>query len=286
MIGRYPAALLAAWALALLAHAHVRADDRNMCVSTHEDAQHLRLQGRLLEAREGLQSCARTDCPRVVREDCGALLSDLEQSLPTVQFAVEDELGTKLEDVRVEVDGRPLPVPVSGPPVPIDPGVHTLRFIAGGRAPNELQVTVYQGQKGRVLEVRLLPVALSVPQESVAPTPAAESDAAASSERWLRTSYAVASAAIAAFVVTGATALRGHRMQQRCENDGCSDGYAQRGMRLYRTVNGSAIAGGVLVAGAVGAFWTGRMAQRRERDATVSAALSTAGATLWVSHRF
>lgn len=272
--------LLTAWS------ARAQGVDKARCVATHEGAQRARIEGRLLEARAELQRCTEASCPRVLRDDCNALLSDLERSLPTVQFAVQDEVGAQLEDVRVEVDGRPLPVPVSGPPIPIDPGVHTLRFLAGGRAPSELQVTIYQGEKGRVLEVRLAPVEPSAPSAMEPPREPERDDTTQRSKRWLVTSYALASSAVAAFVVTGAAALRGSQMQQRCEDEGCSDGYAERGKRLYRTVNGSAIAGGVLAAAALGTFWSGRVALRKERVATVSGAVSTNGATLLVSHRF
>lgn len=143
-----------AWLLGLAAPALA---DANECVSAHADAQLLRMRGSLVEARAKLVSCAQTDCPKPVANDCTTWLGEVEESLSSVVFAVSDEAGNDLTDVHIRANGKPLADQADGRALTIDPGTYAFRFEAAGYLPVEQSVSIRQSEKNRIVRVRMTP---------------------------------------------------------------------------------------------------------------------------------
>jgi len=247
--------------------------DAEVCLDAHERAQVDRLQGHYLAARERLLVCAQRDCPRLVSTDCTTWLAALDTTLPTVVFAVSDNAGRDLLEARVIVNGKLIANHIDGHAVPLDPGVYTVRFEADGYAPDEQSLSVRDGEKSRLARATLKPLSSAMSTSSAAVPPSDEHDAAGVARgagdpraRRLRiATYVLGAAALASFSVTLASSVRGHNMLKVCEQ-GCSDAYAERGELLYRTVNVSAIVGGVLLGAASVTLFSG-LRRAASRDA-------------------
>jgi hypothetical protein len=137
----------------LAASAVARADDKDACASASEQAQQLRARGKLIEAREQLLLCSRRACPGVVKDDCEHVLGDVEASLPSVVVSAKDPDNNDTVAVRVLLDGAPLADTLSGLAIPLDPGVHNLRFELAGAKPVEQRVVVHEAEKNRTITV-------------------------------------------------------------------------------------------------------------------------------------
>lgn len=127
--------------------------DKDVCIHSAEDGQHLRSTRKLVEARERLIACARDVCPALVRKDCAQWLSEVEVTVPTVVFGAKNGRGEDVIDVRVTVDGSPVTDRLDGSAIPVDPGPHSFRFEGSGYAPVEQQATIREGEKSRLLTV-------------------------------------------------------------------------------------------------------------------------------------
>ena len=115
---------------------------------------------------------AREECPSIVRDDCVPWLVELDRAQPSVVVHARDEAGRDLVAVHVEIDGRTVAEALDGNPIPVDPGTHTVRCEATGRAPSEQRILVAQGDKGRPLTVDLpAPAALPSPAAAAAVKP-------------------------------------------------------------------------------------------------------------------
>src|SRR5271156_3625369 len=69
-----------------------RADEKAACIAASEDAQQLKLDGKLTLARARLLGCARAECPAIVRQDCAQWIAEVDAALPTVV------LGARADD--------------------------------------------------------------------------------------------------------------------------------------------------------------------------------------------
>jgi hypothetical protein len=143
---------------------------KEACVSAYERAQDLRRTGKLIDAREALITCSQPACPSAATIDCTRWLGEVEQSLPSVVVSAHDARGREVSDLRVLVDGAPLPAAPSGLATPIDPGAHTFRYESSLGPAIEERITIREGEKNRAVSVTLGP----------APSPAAASGAPSS----------------------------------------------------------------------------------------------------------
>ena len=152
----WPWALTASFAIAFTAQtAQAAPADREACFTSYEQGQKLRQQAKLREAREQLQICARMECPAMVQRECTQWLTEVSSALPTVTFSVQDEQGRDIIDVQVSVDGKNILQHLDGKTTPVDPGVHTFRFEAEGKAPVEERVLLSEGDKAKKVAVVL-----------------------------------------------------------------------------------------------------------------------------------
>ncbi len=149
---------LAALSLVLLASAPARAEDpKAACVTAHSDAQSLRTESKLREAREKLLVCARPECPAAVRSDCAKWLGEVQDEIPSIMVAATDANGGDVADVRVIVDGAVVAKELTGQPIMLNPGAHTLRFERDGASPVERKLVLRVGERNRRLEVQFSP---------------------------------------------------------------------------------------------------------------------------------
>lgn len=127
-------------------------------MQANQDAQDLRKNGQLREARAQLLVCAAKSCNAVIRSDCEKWLREVDEETPTIVVRVvdsrgQDVLGGKvtIDDARIELDGKP---------VTVDPGQRTIKARAKSGDVAETKVLVVLKEKARVVEVKF-PVELS-----------------------------------------------------------------------------------------------------------------------------
>src|SRR5262245_22692637 len=60
------------------------------CVTTNEDGQDRRRQGRLREAEALFDFCSTSDCPTPLRQDCTERLAQIRAAIPTLVFLTAD----------------------------------------------------------------------------------------------------------------------------------------------------------------------------------------------------
>ncbi len=145
------ASLLAA--APLLAGGPALADDVEQCIGDSDRAQTLRDDGKLLAARDLFVSCAREQCPAMIRSDCAAWLQGVEAKLPSVVLRARDASGRDLAAVVVSLDGQKLAERLDGRAVAVDPGERAFRFQVSGAAPIDERVVVHEGEKNRAIDV-------------------------------------------------------------------------------------------------------------------------------------
>jgi hypothetical protein len=126
-----------------------------LCTSAYENAQIFRQHGKLLAARERASACARDQCPEIARHDCARWAEELAREVPSVVVVGRDEADRDVPVQRVLVDGVPHPEVTSGRPFELDPGAHVFRLERADAPPVERAVTIYQGERDRVLRIPL-----------------------------------------------------------------------------------------------------------------------------------
>jgi hypothetical protein len=139
-----------------VAYAQPRSSEAEACFSAAEAAQPLMKERKLRAAQRRLQACAREECPRAARNDCRTWLADVTRALPTVVFVAREESAggalRAVEDVRVSVDGEVVATQLDASAVPVDPGMHAVRFEHAGFDPVEQRVDVREGESHREID--------------------------------------------------------------------------------------------------------------------------------------
>lgn len=133
-----------------LAHA----SDKHACLVASDAGQAKTLDGKLLEARRDLLTCADASCPEIVRTACADWLTALDARIPTVVLHVHEPTGEDAPGVRVLVDGTPV-ASKDGIAIEVDPGPHRFRFVAGDGRIADRDLVVAEGQKLRSVDVAL-----------------------------------------------------------------------------------------------------------------------------------
>ena len=155
-----------------LARADELADEKQACAAAAEDAEQMRIDARLLAARERLVRCSRPVCPAAVRNDCAQWMTEVVAAIPTVVLGVRDGRGQDVLSARASIDGVPVAHALEGKPLEVDPGVHTFRFESASAATEQV-VLIREGEKSRAVTAALdtglaAPIA---PSGSVSPPP-------------------------------------------------------------------------------------------------------------------
>jgi hypothetical protein len=142
--------LAAAVSVSLLASsALARADDTQACTQASSQGQELRDAHKLIEARDAFMSCARQECPAVVRKYCTAWTEEAQASVPTIVPMATDDQGDGIPGVRVLVDGKVLVEKAEGRAIEIDPGTYTFTFQAPDGTKVEKATIVAEGEKDK-----------------------------------------------------------------------------------------------------------------------------------------
>jgi hypothetical protein len=134
------------------------ADDKQVCVSASEKGQQLRSAGKLVDAREQLNLCGRTECPKLIQQDCTQWMSEVLASLPSVVPGAKDRRGRDVVDARLTIDGKLATETLDGKPIVVDPGVHSFVFEAKGSGAGPAvkeQLVIKPGEKNRIVSVTI-----------------------------------------------------------------------------------------------------------------------------------
>lgn len=123
------------------------------CVAAYEEGQKLRAKSQLRDAREQFLVCADPSCPNATRGQCTEWVTEVDQSMPTLSFAVTAE-GKDVTDVTIYVDDALLTSALDGKALPVDPGKHRLR-VERGADTTTIEVVVREGEKNRSIPVTL-----------------------------------------------------------------------------------------------------------------------------------
>jgi hypothetical protein len=251
--------LIACLFLAALSPAMSARADQEACLAAHERAQLERMHARYLEARQQLLLCAQAECPAVVRADCKGWLQEVESSLPSVVFAPADERGRDLLEARVSSEAGLLSERMDGRAIAIDPGVHKLRVEAPGFAPAELELSVREGEKRRLVRVVLHPSQAGL--RDPADAAQLEQTKSARRARWLMLSgYVLGGLGVASLATGVAIGTIGKRKldalhEQACEPL-CDEAEVDAGQDKYEAANVAfGVGAGLLGAGLFTWLW-------------------------------
>jgi hypothetical protein len=162
--------------IAFASSASAKGPKARECLDANDQAQALRDQGKLLDAKRKLEVCSARGCPGPVRADCNTWLTEIQAAIPTVVFDIKDTQGQNLSDFRVTVDGKVIAALPSGRALELDPGPHTFTFEATGFAPITQKTVVIEGKKyqsiaGVVGEQPAPPPLVAVPPPPPPPLP-------------------------------------------------------------------------------------------------------------------
>jgi hypothetical protein len=153
--------------MAVMAPRSASATDKHACVVASDGGQSLRIDGRLIEARDRFLVCADPSCPAIVRKACAAWLEEVDAQIPTVVFSGRDANGNDCVGLEIMLDGKRLEGAADGRAIPVDPGTHKVTFVAKGVAPVERVVVVREGEQRRIVDAVL-------PQRATARQPRAD----------------------------------------------------------------------------------------------------------------
>jgi hypothetical protein len=258
------------------------AADPAACSAAYESGQRLLTTARLLDAASQFRYCGSPACPAIMHAECLRFLDRVEAASPSIVVRLRPEASVP---VRVVLDGES-DVMLDGHAITLDPGHHELRFSASGYALRQERFLVAEGEKLKLLEVRLEP--LPEPKPSAGDSEAASAAAApqprtASVVPWVITA-AIASAGAAGFVHWGLRGRSGETALERCSPN-CSGSQVADVKRDYLLSNVSLAVGiGGLVA--MGVWYVVRPNGTTRRATTVPVVTMTAGDTVSVAASF
>lgn len=136
-------------ALSVVCGARLASADDASCIAASEQSLVLRQQEKLHDELKQLATCADAACPAEVREECARRIADVNAAMPTLIFGAKDGAGNDRDQVVVSMDGVLLMTSLDGRAIAVDPGEHTLRFVAPHETPVEKQIIVREGEKDR-----------------------------------------------------------------------------------------------------------------------------------------
>jgi hypothetical protein len=123
---------------------------RDQCIDANEEAQDLRREGSLVEARARLAICVAPSCPGPVRDDCVERLRAVDDAMPTIVVGATEGAGAPRGVVTL--DDRPVFASDAGGEIPVDPGIHRIVLAADSASPISVTVVVREGEKRRRVE--------------------------------------------------------------------------------------------------------------------------------------
>lgn len=122
---------------------------KTACVAAHEEGQNLRASKKLRAAREKFVACAKSECPAVLRKECGEQIEQIEAVSPSLVFEARDEKGNADGAVKVSLDGTVVAERLTGTSVEVEPGEHAVKFERADGKVIEQKILVAEGEKNR-----------------------------------------------------------------------------------------------------------------------------------------
>jgi hypothetical protein len=218
--------------------------------------------GRLVEALDKYEETQRMslgdDAPDAYRQavnEAKGEAEELRSRIPRVLIRVR-ATSSRVEGLKVQLDGKPLPAALLDVERPIDPGTHQISVTAPNCEPVMRSMTLAEGERA-ALEIPLDPAskaASPAAAEPVAPTaetaspPATGSSSAAT---WGWVSVGAGAAGLVTFAVTGAIALDKKSSLDAVCRPGCPPSAANDidSFRTMRTISYVSLAAGVAAIG-------------------------------------
>jgi hypothetical protein len=177
------------------------AASKTACVAAHEEGQNLRAEKKLRAAREKFVACAKSECPAVLRKECGEQIESIEAVSPSLVFEARDEKGNADGAVKVSLDGTVVSEHLTGSSLEVEPGEHTVKFERADGKVIEQKVLVAEGEKNRKIVAEY---ASLVPKGKDEPPPPAIADHAVPLGSYIAGGVAlVAVGSFAVFALTG-----------------------------------------------------------------------------------
>ena len=184
--------------------------------------------GRLVEAEAKYAEVVREELDGDVPEafvkaqrDSATALADLRKRLPTITILVKNAKDIS----RVELDDRPLPAPLVGAPVAVDPGTHVVKVTrsSGGSQTESVAIVESQAQK----------VYVNFDKPNQAPldplTPTSETQASQPSSGQATMAWALLAAGtlgVGVGAVAGVKAMKKyHSLEDNCPTTQCAPAY-------------------------------------------------------------
>lgn len=247
------------------------------CIAASEDAQLLKVKGKLLAAREKFVQCSDRSCPGAIRKDCEAGIEELESTTPSVVLGAKDGDGHDLTDVSVQLDGEMLADELDGKAIAVDPGKHTFRFEAEGLPALEKKLVIREGEKARPIVVTL------GEKKADKPLPGKKKEEPSgepSTATWVV--GGVGAALLVGAGVVGLVALQKRSsLYDECGKAGtCSEDEVDSVYRLYNVSYVGAGLGGALLATSVVLYLTGSSSKGGTEQKSVFIAPTFGGATV------
>jgi hypothetical protein len=122
------------------------------CKADYQDAERQEQAGRLIDARKLLAGCARKACGKAMLASCTEMFNRVDAEVPTFVPRVLDDPRT---DIEVKVDGETVTSKLDGESIPLDPGLHTFTFAAGGGVFATRKLMIVEGMHDRPIAVTM-----------------------------------------------------------------------------------------------------------------------------------
>ncbi len=151
--------LAAVGVLCLAERANAQNDDA--CIAANDKSIALRKQGKLIDARRELATCAADACPDIVKTECRNRVQEINGVIPGIVFDVKDASGNPVTQIRITMDGAPLTDHLDGTAIEINPGKHDFSFEVAGQLPVTKSFMIPEGEKAHRETVALGPASMS-----------------------------------------------------------------------------------------------------------------------------
>ncbi len=247
-------------ALAICAPKRAEAGAKKECAAAYVDAQKLKRDGGLKEAREKLILCARDECMSAVKKDCLSWLDEVNAALPSIVVVAKDASGKETLDVKVSVDEQVVAEKLDTSGIELDPGTRKLRFEMEGETPVEREIILRAGQKNKVIEIQFgAGAGEGVTDDAVDDGGGVAFDSKEASKKKVPTvTYVLAGVGAVALAGTAFFWLGAEGEKSDLEDSGCSPNCSQDDVdsisqkRLFGDI---ALGVGVVSLGAAAYFW-------------------------------
>ncbi len=185
------------------------------CTHAFSAAQKLRRESKLIAAAAELSTCSQPSCPAIVNEPCRRWLREVREATPSVAITAKDPAGKDTVAVQIYVDGQLRASQLTGKPLLLDPGPHTIRLHHGQATPIEQKIVATEGEKARVIAVQF------VAPETDHPTPPIDDEPAGVSP-WVYVGFGVGAAGLLVGTITGIVTLtRSSSLEDECPEYQC-----------------------------------------------------------------